>query len=207
MAAGSRVGIGISGPRWCSDDPGRRKRPKELPVRSRRRRCKHLRRRFRSGCPFGQDRLTGPEASGWEGGLSTSLDDMAAPAATGRPQRCPRPGPGRRPSRGVGRGAGTCQLDRRCRPRRSRARRGRAAARRPRSSRGDRVSAAPAPASAVNGAIIGPVAPVVTALVARASPTKTASRVGTWRTALPGVWPGTRVTCGLPGTSSVAPSA
>jgi predicted kinase len=37
--------------------PGTTKRPKELRVRSLRRRCKHLRRHFRSRSPFGQDLL------------------------------------------------------------------------------------------------------------------------------------------------------
>ena len=60
--------------------------------------------------------------------------------------------------------------------------------------------------SAVNGASSGPTVPVVTAYVASASPTNSASRAGTWSAALPGVWPGTRMTRGEPGTSRVAPS-
>src|SRR4029079_12218649 len=57
-----------------------------------------------------------------------------------------------------------------------------------------------------NGAIWAPVAPVVTAYVARASPTNMASRDGTWSAALPGECPGTAITRGDPGTSRVAPS-
>ena len=45
--------------------------------------------------------------------------------------------------------------------------------------------------SALNcGTVSGPRAPVSALRVAKASPTKTASRAGTWRAALPAVWPG-----------------
>lgn len=65
--------------------PGARKRPKELPFRSHRCRCKHLHRCSRSGGPFGQDlQYGGGPCLGR--GLSTRIE-------TGRGRRaiCPHP--------------------------------------------------------------------------------------------------------------------
>ena len=82
MASGSSAGsvrIAVTLPGAAGRDPDARKRPKELPVRSRRRRCKHLRRRFRSGCPFGQDRLYRPATWPGKGTYPRVSGEIAVP--------------------------------------------------------------------------------------------------------------------------------
>ena len=56
------------------------------------------------------------------------------------------------------------------------------------------------------GKSCGPVEPLITLSVTNASPTKITFRDGRWSAALPAVCPGTWITRGDPGTSSVAPS-
>ena len=58
--------------------------------------------------------------------------------------------------------------------------------------------------SSVNGAKRGPTSPVSTLRVVIPSPMNSAPTDGTWIATLPGVWPGSGITCGDPGRSSVA---